>query len=406
MFFAMGGEKVTEMHVRNETARGTMTRRMSSRIAIAICLIVLSTMIIGCSHDGPFYAVEQLIVDDSGVHAVLSRSRTRTNWLLYGDTEPRRNEYVVAQVELSDPAKLTDCRPIGKTGWNETKRFHRVSDSALLVELRGDYERIQIDFEDFDRRARPVLRIARDPDKTARALSRSNRHLLIVDDQSERLIELPRGDVIESRSDSDLMTLRRELVARFGSAGTWWLSDDLKFVTIKPPEWVTEPGMARTPEKMPAKLFGINLRLDADGLIYDRARDRFEKFALEVVPAKPRDYRVEVADAESIQGELMLLYGARGVREKEILVVTPNLGRGYRSDVEFNSESFPADVAWRPTESRVYFLEYAGHGGISSPPFKREPAFRIHVLDYTTKKTWHYAMENEELISAVDRTLR
>jgi hypothetical protein len=181
----------------------------------------------------------------------------------------------------------------------------------------------------------------------------------------------------------------------------------LKFVTIKPPEWVTEPGMARTPEAMPAKLFGIDLRLDADGLIYHRARDRFEKFALEVVPAKQRDYRVEVADAESIQGELMLLYGARGLgREKEILIVTPNLGRGHRSNVEFNSESFPADVAWRPSESRIYFLDYSGHGGISSPPFHREPAFRIHVLDYTTKETSHYAMDNEELIRAVDRALR
>ncbi len=111
------------------------------------------------------------------------------------------------------------------------------------------------------------------------------------------------------REEGPLADVRRELAARRGNAGTWFLTDDLRYIVVVPSrnaERYThgvyiEGGTETSPG--PILVNGMSFDLDKDILIYDR-QNKKPTFRPRELAAR----RGEIIDVESVDGRLQRLY--------------------------------------------------------------------------------------------------
>ena len=329
---------------------------------------------------------------------MLDKSWWRVNWFV---GEGYRHHYFLAPARLvGGRIELPAARLLHKDGWDASSRFAALPNSNSWLRTTIDLSTATMVALEPRRKPRRLARMdSKDGSEarieTARALTRSGKYLLLVDDRELRRIDTTSGEIVERSQTSPLLELRRVLYAHLGSTGTWWLTEDLRYVIVAPSDWEYAGGAKGSVESTPLRLFGVDFNLQTQGLIYDRTSGSFSPFALEVqLHDVEKHYRTQLADAESVDGEVRLLYDAGSYGpEKTPIILTPQLdGRG-RCAIRFRRQGPPIDFCWRPQRQRLWLVE---------PDLGPRPSLRVHVWD-----TSGTAVETYELTQAdIERSIR
>jgi len=363
------------------------------RRAVVGFVFVVVAAATGCAVEGPEYRITQVVAaSPAGTDAtvVLAKQWTQYSWWLWGDEVQQRHQYYLAKLDLAADGRITasDVRDLGEDDWRQETRYQAVADNCsnlLASRENGGVEIFRLrrgDGGNARRQEQTLARVRPDPAMgmtvhVGRALTRSGRHLLLADDRGVRILETQSDQVIDEFRQGPLVEVRRALLKHFGAAGTWWLSDDLRFVIVAPPLWVYEPGLMSTPEDTPVHLLGMDLHLQRQGLVFDRSTGRATAFATEIKPDRSARWWTRISDAESIDGDVLLLYGPESSdQHKTLLIVRPSAQIVAAHVLSFASEQQAADFHWSPRGGCMHVLEAPGWSKVEG---RFVPDWRVHV---------------------------
>ena len=198
---------------------------------------------------------------------------------------------------------------------------------------------------------RQIARLRRDT--RAAAVTRSASHYLLVGPDEFLITPLVGGGAaVERSTNHPLLRMRTEIVRRFGLTGRWWLTEDLRYVVIEPPDAELDAALA-LPKEERKSIFGNDPDFPMYGLIFDRQTGMISTY-----PIRIEDFG-RIADVESIEGELSILYSTRSmfVHGSSLAIVRAASGE-IRSQVEIKKGPGDEviDVAWEPAAGRVHVL--------------------------------------------------
>jgi hypothetical protein len=366
------------------------------RHARAASLLLL--MLVGCIDEGPFYRITSLSERDGRDELILAEWSQRTGvwypyWLIYGDSPRPRYEYHFAAL---DGQAIAHAELLARCRWFEEDRFIPVQGT------QRDHVRIHTQEKPSNTISISRISQTKDPQQLARfegwgafelssatafAVTRDGRHLLVVDEQSVKITNTGNGSAVEESPNQTLLTIRREMVKSFGTAGTWWLSQDLSHVIIASPEEDTRMGSG-TPEVTWLVIEGVRFRADSQGLVYNRKTRALTPFALESrlndQPLEVLSHRIRVCDAEFVDGRVLLLYTG-GPGRRTLVLATPDMTEQHVGRIEFSDREPSALVSidWRPEQSMVRLLECEQSQKLTIP-HDNPPDWCIHTWSYAT----------------------
>lgn len=311
-------------------------------------------MLSGCFR-GPNYMVNGFYPDDHQPHIRLSRFSLfdggfaverwdQTNYIATVDLESG-SDGQPGHVRIGKTSRFgndsededsTFIQITGTTRWLQLLH-HRQWDTAVIIRHEnGSPDRTLTSFKCRERV----------PDAAAYAVSRSGRHLLVADADHVTLWDLV-NEHVSIVGDEPLLEARRFLASNRGTVGQWWITDDLRFVVIEPSDSIeVEGGSYRNDKPMYMPIAGTQVDVQQSGVILDRVTHRVTTFPARVDGA-------QLLDAESVDGELQMLYGSAH-RSNRFLIADAR-GRALftprppsSSDAQF--------VGWAPNRKQIWFL--------------------------------------------------
>jgi hypothetical protein len=146
-----------------------------------------------------------------------------------------------------------------------------------------------------------------DPETSAYAVCESGQFALVVTRDHALVWDLVQLKTTEPPDLSSLRELRNVLGRARGSAGTWWMSNDLRYVVVAAPLEQYENGsVGGLVDPVQVTIAGTTLTLGTEQeLIYDRQLHR-----VSTIPLILGDRQMRLRDALSTDGQILLLYGA------------------------------------------------------------------------------------------------
>jgi hypothetical protein len=148
---------------------------------------------------------------------------------------------------------------------------------------------------------------------------------------------------------------------RFGEAGVWFVTDDLRYVTVLPKQrgGLDEPAVEHG-NRFPLHLAGVEVDMDRRALLFDRQTGRGAAVP-KVVPnpgAGGRAYEF-LRDVDSRGGDVTLLYGTwiYGYPDvRRLIEITPP----NRTAIDFfvQAVAFRAQT-WAPEQGRLVTVQYS-----------------------------------------------
>ena len=359
-------------------------------------------VVLGCASEGPHYAISSSHARQDRDELILTRYWQRSAPLTFGMEYENRHEYFVAPLH---DEKLGAAQRLERGDWGELALLFPVTGTGLYVRVL-----VGIDTIGFAQvapgRATRNLDEAGLSRQTAWAVTRDGRHLLVIDPRGLRIIDTAATRTVERRERDTLVEVQRAIVEHFGSAGTWFVSNDLRHVVVKTPDWVYADAHSMTPEPVKFVVAGTDFTAGSDGLIYDRQTRSLSRFPLALnMPAAPIRYRIELKVADAHEGSVLLVYvGTKETGERVVVVASPDLAWQRVGEVPFRSRDLFAlvGVEFRPERKQVRLLECAAPhqqpGGSG-----HAPDFYLHTWNFETNTTVVTPLVGSQIVSAIDQ---
>jgi hypothetical protein len=321
--------------------------------SFAIFLLLLTS----CYSKGPYYAISQVEPIDGHVNVVVDEYRRR-HYVIGRSPERDGGRHFVAPLhDTTGTVTLGPARRLLYDGMGEQTRFVPVPGSQAHVGVTEKYwttmtlTLVRPSAQDGKSPERTIARIRRNAQ--AAAVARSASHYLLVGPNEFLIAPLAgAGAVVERSTDHPLLRMRAEIVRRFGLTGRWWLTDDLRYVVIEPPDAELDAALA-LPKEERKSIFGNDPEFPTYGLIFDRQTGMISTY-----PIRIEDFG-QIVDVESIEGELFILYSTRSmfVNGSSLTIVRAATGE-IRSHAEIKKGRGDEviDMAWEPAAGRVHVL--------------------------------------------------
>jgi hypothetical protein len=331
---------------------------------------------VGCGSRPPWYSVDAVYPEGERLDLVVSKNR--------GNFLKARGRYCATSCYWpggeAGAATFTPPVHLGTSGAGDTVSFARVrggnqpdgwvrvseQDSGLF---HGERVLVaSLDERGRRRRGDVVLAQGHGRNGPGWALTRSARYLLVITRRGFTIRDVVTGPTLTREGDGPLPAALRAMHSRFGEAGVWFMTDDLRYVTILPPE---RGGLDEVEVehggRFPLTLAGVEVDVARFGLLFDRQTGRGVAVP-KVVPrpgGRRRDYAF-LRDVDSGPGdEVRLLYDATiygfPVAEPVAVVAPPPYSPFdfFTQPVEFAAQS------WVPGHGRLIqmTLTAGGEGG-------------------------------------------
>lgn len=344
----------------------------------ALCLPLLLSL--GCFHSGPYHEViDAFPVADQGpggYRLMLGESMSSYSFgvlpsrssIDYYPTTLREDPHGGRLAAASDHALASE-------GGGVESVFVPVGDTPQWVRVRTDWGCDETKVQWIDaatRRARTVTSFRSadaDPKTSAFALSPSGRHLLVVGPDGIALWDLA-GRVMTRPDDLDVLSpVRKFLAERRGSVGTWWITDDLRFVVVAPSEDIHYGGggLGRTSEAMEVSVGGVKFDTQHQGFIYDRASRKVTPFYTVVYVSNTRLPITGVVPGDPAgEQQLLLLYADTDHYAKRKSLLVSRADQTTEAFCELPTEESDAWVSSYDNRSGEVIL--VGRSG-SGPPY-------------------------------------
>jgi hypothetical protein len=273
--------------------------------------------------EGPFYEAPYLVTGPA--------VQLRQMWMAAG------SDQVVRKSSFLAPVVFQTASPNEKEGRVVFERPRRVLDDnragiwTRLVVVRGTNLLVQVQ-TDFKRRVvvsvldpaggrRELANLpnsGQNPEDGACALTRSGRHALVVRPDKVSLWDVANWREEKVEGEKNLLAIRTALVKGTGSAGNWWLTDDLRYIVADTTrtEWDAEFGEGPV-YAAPFDIGGVKLDVAKDAMVFDRKTGRLSAFESSI--PSPVLGTFKIADVESVAGTISLLY-ALNIRDLHVAI--------------------------------------------------------------------------------------
>ncbi|MGE5609855.1 MAG: hypothetical protein ACM359_11410 [Bacillota bacterium] len=364
-----------------------------------LLLLCLFPMLASCYRAGPLHTVSGVEVEGDHLWLILDRYWERGFYDAHWST---RNEYYEsALMQSGADGVLGASKPLLNCG-GESAKFTAVGNTSkrVAVVAGGSWGKVLlINSEgESDTRIREIARF--NPERHGYAVARSGRYMLLVTETEIVVKDIIDGTDVERSRESPLLLVREQInnsrLGRTGGVGTWWLSDDLRYVVIMGAEdWTGSDG-----KSVQVKGIGIDADLLVDAIVYDRQAGRFERC--------PRRVRIDMedlwpplVDVESIDGELLLLYGAMGPEKGTMAILDTAGAVRHHTRVESRHCSV-IDFAWAREAGVVYLAVFAFQNTPVGTVFPEGRDVQVFRWDYRNGKTQSWSIASKQVKGAVE----
>jgi hypothetical protein len=186
----------------------------------------------------------------------------------------------------------------------------------------------------------------RDPNDGACAVTPSGKYVLLVNENRIAIWDVVGWRELD-RNVGPLGEMLKVMIDKFGNPGSWWLTDDLRYIVAAPSQYAWTVDGLGGETNVELALHGVKFSLSTDGVVFDRQTHALSKFpkSLQGIPAS------EIVDARSVGGKLQFLYSAR---TPELTVAVADDGGHVRAKHVLRTLRFKQLEGWRPERDEVY----------------------------------------------------
>jgi hypothetical protein len=338
-------------------AHRTNLRLGARSIARVLLLSIVACVDLGCTFPKTFYSLDRVYTQGDKPQVLVHKGRA---WFWFLGFEADFKNYL-ADIDLrpdaAGKAQLTNTRHLADDGAGEDSTFTIVSGTPTVVQVQ-DHRNSSIlpwnttaDVLDLNsrRRSRLVSEGLVDAQRDVFAITRSGSRLLVVNAGKAVLCDAVQKKAI-GRESQLLVELRRLVIEKCGVPGEWFLTDDLKYIVIAPPQDIHHRGgLSSYPDPTLITVAGMEVDLSESGIIVERATGKLSVF--------PR--RVEsdpVIDVENVNSDLRFVYARLGrarLRDSKgnLLAAHSISNRSYGED---------AFAGWDPKRGEFWFQTAQG----------------------------------------------